>query len=268
MLERAIIADDLTGALDAAAPFAMRGISTAVALNVAALPQAIATGARIISVSTDSREISPEAANSAVRQALAALPAGTPLFKKVDSRLKGNIEAELDAIPYRQSLALPAIPAFGRWMKDGAIRGFGVDKPIIVANRLGRHAATAIVPDVVEQADMERALQNAFDLPIGARGLAEAMAKAMAPDATEPRITFPKGPAYCVIGSTDPITIAQLDRLRADQDIVYVDAPNGHGKPPAQASKLTIIQATPSASTADGKTVATALGKTLAALSP
>src|SRR5215217_1866341 len=104
MLERAIIADDLTGALDAAAPFAMRGISTAVALNVEGLPQAIATGARVVGVSTDSREVAPEAAREAVARALAALPADTALFKKVDSRLKGNIEAELDAIPHRRSL--------------------------------------------------------------------------------------------------------------------------------------------------------------------
>lgn len=269
MLERAIIADDLTGALDAAAPFAMRGISTAVALNPAALPQAIATGARVVGVSTDSRETSAEGATAAVRAALAALPTGTALFKKVDSRLKGNIEAELDAIPHGQSLVVPAIPAFGRWMKNGRIGGFGVSEPIEVAKRLGRHAATAIVPDVADQADIERALQKGFDLPIGARGLAEAMAKGMAPDAGEVDILWPEGRAYCVIGSTDPITLAQLDRLRAGgADIAYVPAPNGQGTSAVGPARLTIIQAMPGSSPADGKTVATALGKTLASLSP
>lgn len=269
MLERAIIADDLTGALDAAAPFAMRGISTAVALNIDALPQAIATGARIVGVSTDSREISPKEANAAVGAALAALPVGTPIFKKVDSRLKGNVAAELDAIPHRQSLVVPAIPAFGRWMKSGAIGGFGVTEPIIVSDRLGRHAVSAIIPDVAEQSDIERALQNTFDLPIGARGLAEAMAASMAPEGIGAEITLPQGPVYCVIGSTDPITVAQLDRLRAaGPDIRYIAAPNGHGTPSAPNSKLTIIQATPGTSPADGKTVAAALGRTLATLSP
>lgn len=269
MLERAIIADDLTGALDAAAPFAMRGISTAVALNPAALPQAIATGARVVGVSTDSREIAAEGATAAVRTALAALPAGTALFKKVDSRLKGNIEAELDAIPHGQSLVVPAIPAFGRWMKNGRIGGFGVAEPIEVAKRLGRHAGTAIVPDIADQADIERALQKGFDLPIGARGLAEAMAKAMAPDAGKADISWPEGRAYCVIGSTDPITLAQLDRLRAGgADIAYVPAPNGQGTSAIAPARLTIIQAMPGSSPADGKTVAAALGKTLASLSP
>lgn len=269
MLERAIIADDLTGALDAAAPFAMRGISTAVALNVSALPQALATGAGIVSVSTDSREISPEGATAAVGAAFAALPVGTPLFKKVDSRLKGNIEAELDAIPHRQSLVVPAIPTFGRWMKNGKIGGFGVAETIDVAQRLGRHAATAIVPDIADQTDIDGALQEKFDLPVGARGLAEAMAKAMAPDGEAADISFPEGRAYCVIGSTDPITLAQIERLRGSTaDVAYIPAPNGIADRTVPDATLTIVQAVQGTSPADGKTVAAALGECLAALSP
>ncbi|HWV21445.1 MAG TPA: four-carbon acid sugar kinase family protein [Devosia sp.] len=269
MLERAIIADDLTGALDAAAPFAMRGISTAVALTPQALPRAIATGARVVGVSTDSRDMAPEDATAAVRETLAGLPAGTALFKKVDSRLKGNIEAELDAIAHRKSLVVPAIPAFGRWMKNGRIGGFGIAEPIGIAGRLGRHAAKASMPNIADQADIEAALHGDFDLPVGARGLAEAMAKAMAPNAPGADIFFPGGPAYCVIGSTDPITLAQLDRLRAGPgDISYVPAPNGQGATPLRPARLTIVQAIPASSPADGKSVAAALGQTLKNLSP
>lgn len=269
MLERAIIADDLTGALDAAAPFAMRGISTAVALTPQALPRAIATGARIIGISTDSREISPEGATAAVRETLAALPAGTALFKKVDSRFKGNIEAELDAIPHRKSLVVPAIPAFGRWMKNGRIGGFGIAEPIDITRRLGRHATTAVMPDIADQADIETALQGDFDLPIGARGLAEAMARAMAPNAPGANTSLPEGPAYCIIGSTDPITLAQLDQLRAGpDDMSYVPAPNGQGTAPLRPARLTIVQAIPASTPADGKSVAASLGQTLKSLSP
>ncbi|NGP18990.1 four-carbon acid sugar kinase family protein [Devosia aurantiaca] len=171
MPERAIIADDLTGALDAAAPFAMRGISTAVALDVEALPEALATGAQIVGVSTDSREIAPDAARQAVAKALSLLPAGTSLFKKVDSRLKGNLEAELEALPHRQSLVVPAIPAFGRWMREGRLGGFGVSEPIDIAGRLGKHGERATIPDIESQADIERVLGVDFDLPIGARSL-------------------------------------------------------------------------------------------------
>jgi len=269
MLERAIIADDLTGALDAAAPFAVRGISTVVALSAAFIPEALATGARIVSVSTDSREISPEAATAAVRNALAALPVGTSLFKKVDSRLKGNIAAELDGIPHTRSLVVPAIPAFGRWVKNGQIGGFGVASPIDVAGPLGRHGDFAIVPDIAEQADIERALDQSFDLPIGARGLAAAMAKAMTPGGSAAGIALPPGQVFCVIGSTDPITMAQIERLREEaSDVRYIAAANGIGDTTTASATITVLQATAGSPSADGKSVATALGKSLAALSP
>lgn len=270
MLERAIIADDLTGALDAAAPFAMRGISTAVALDVDAMPAAIATGASIVGVSTDSREVSADAAHKAVAHAVGMLPAGTRLFKKVDSRLKGNIAAELDAIPYHGSLVIPAIPAFGRWMRDGKLGGFGVAEPIDIARVLGAHAARALVPEIEQQADISRALAGDHDLPIGARGLAEALAESMSPTARRLDLTLPEAPAYCVIGSTDPITLAQLDRLReSNPDLVYVAAPNGLAPDNLPApGRLTVIHAVPGNSPVDGATVASGLGGTLSRFAP
>jgi uncharacterized protein YgbK (DUF1537 family) len=268
MAELAIIADDLTGALDAAAPFAMRGISTCVALSATGLPQALASGARVIGVSTDSREISPAAARGAVRQALAALPPGIRLFKKVDSRLKGNIAAELDGLPHAQSLVVPAIPPFGRWMRNGCLGGFGVSTPIDVAERLGRHAGTAIIPDVETDADIEQALTADIDLPIGARSLAEALAKRMAPPA-EVTITLPPARAYCVIGSTDPITTGQVARLlAADPSAFHIPAPNGVAKVGPMDKNLVVLQAVPGATTADGKAVATALAQSLGQMEP
>lgn len=269
MPELAIIADDLTGALDAAAPFAMRGIRTAVALGVDGLGEAIAGGARVIGVSTDSREIAPQQAREAVRAAIAALPVGTKLFKKVDSRLKGNIEAELDAIPHDRSLVIPAIPAFGRWIRDGRLGGFGVATPIDIRHRLGRHAAVATIPDIATQADIEAAAATVYDLPIGARGLAEALALRMAPDTGAPDVLLRNPRAFLVIGSTDPITLTQLARLRQGQpDIDYIAAPNGHAEAAPRSAPLTVVQATPGASSSDGKTVAAALAATVSRLAP
>lgn len=269
MPELAIIADDLTGALDAAAPFAMRGIHTVVALSPGALQNAIATGARVVGVSTSSREIAADEARSAVHAVVTALPRGTRLFKKIDSRLKGNIAAELDAIPHARSLVIPAIPAFGRWVRSGKLGGFGVAEPIGIAARLGRHASAATIPDIAAQADLDAALALPHDLPVGARGLAEAMARAMAPEPLVPDTSLPDAPAYCVIGSTDPITLAQLAFLRASvPDLAYVEAPGGvgpeHLPPPA---RLTVLQATP-AGPRDGAVVATALAETLVRLTP
>lgn len=270
MLELAIIADDLTGALDAAAPFAMRGIHTVVATSAGGLDEAINTGATVVGVSTGSREIAPERAREAVRAAVAAIPAGTRLLKKVDSRLKGNIAAELDAIPHVSSLVIPAIPAFGRWMRGGKLGGFGVVEPINIADRLGSHAVRATIPDITTQLDIGTALKMPHDLPVGARGLAEAMADSMAPDARSPETLLRHATAYCVIGSTDPITLAQLAVLRAGHPgMDYVAAPNGVG--PAvlpHGGALKAIQATPGEFAADGVTVANALAETLLRLAP
>lgn len=270
MLELAIIADDLTGALDAAAPFATRGVHTVVATSAGGLHEAINTGATVVGVSTNSREVAPELAREAVRAAVAVLPAGTRLFKKVDSRLKGNIAAELDAIPHVSSLVIPAIPAFGRWMRGGKLGGFGVPEPINIAGRLGSHAVSATIPDVATQVDIEAALNIPHDLSVGARGLAEAMAGSMAPDARSPKPLLRHAKAYCIIGSTDPITLRQLAVLRAgNPGIDYVAAPNGVG--PAvlpHAGTLTVIQATPGEVPADGISVALALAETLARLAP
>lgn len=269
MPDLAIIADDLTGALDAAAPFAMRGISTVVALGVAGLPEALATGARIVGVSTDSREIGAKQATAAVRAALTALPQGTRLFKKVDSRLKGNVVAELDAIPHRKSLVVPAIPEFGRVTRNGSIEGFGVAEPINIAARLGHHARSAVIPGVVLQADIEAALDTPHDLVIGARGLAEAMARLMAPYASGPDLALPASAACCVIGSTDPITLAQAAHLRrACPDLDYIEAPNGVAPVSGRAGRLTLMQATQGDVLVDGKAVAAALGASLQRLSP
>src|SRR5690606_26473422 len=94
MPELAIIADDLTGALDTAAPFAMRGLSTHAALGVDSISEALSAGPRVLTVSTDSREVAPDIARKRVAEIVAVLPKGTKIFKKIDSRLKGNIAAE------------------------------------------------------------------------------------------------------------------------------------------------------------------------------
>lgn len=271
MLDLAIIADDLTGALDAAAPFAARGLHTVVALGVSDLAAALQTGAQIVGISTDSRDIAPDAARAAVATCIGRLPKGTPIFKKVDSRLKGNIAAELDAIPFTRGLAIPAIPAFRRWSRDGMLGGVGVAEPIDIAQRLGRHAANTVTPDAATQADIESALASIdHDLLIGARGLAEALAVRMTSSADAPRLPAIAAPAICIIGSTDPITLAQIETLRHDlPDLDYRGAPDGMmGDRTPLKSPLTLIQALPGASGVDPRAVAERLAEALVHLDP
>jgi uncharacterized protein YgbK (DUF1537 family) len=155
-------------------------------------------------------------------------------------------------------------------MQNGKLGGFGVGEPIDIRARLGLHAGKAIVPDIATQTDIERALAEDHDLPIGARGLAEAMAAAMAPGAQRPDTELGGGRAYAVIGSTDPITLTQLDRLRASSPrLNYLPAPNGVGPSSLPyPGAPTVIQATPGPVDADARSVANALADTLTRLAP
>ncbi|MEZ5797608.1 MAG: four-carbon acid sugar kinase family protein [Paracoccaceae bacterium] len=240
-LRLAIIADDLTGALDAAAPFADRGLRVRVATAPQGLEQALA-GAGVLAVSTRSREIGSEAAARVVAGVLAALPPGTRLFKKIDSRLKGPIAAELAAFAAGPVLAVPALPEFGRIVRDGAVQGWGVDRPIPVADCLGR---PALVPDVETPAQMQAALAGAGDaLIVGARGAAVALAARMASGA--PGLPELSLPLVIAVGSTDPITLAQVQALvGALPRLRHLPAPDGLAPTAAPAPGVTLLQATP-----------------------
>ncbi|MGK9168430.1 hypothetical protein KXR53_19110 [Inquilinus limosus] len=263
----AIIADDLTGALDAAAPFAGRGLATIVVADLADLGPALAEAPDILSVSTQSRELAPDAAAERVARVAGALPAGLRLFKKIDSRLKGNIEAELSALPAERLLVLPAIPEFGRIVRDGSLSGFGVDTPIPVAAALGRHAGRSTVPDTLSGEDMAGALAAADGaLLVGARGLAEALA-GMLSDTLVACAVPPGMRLSMVVGSRDPITLAQVNALREGHSgLCYIPAPNGDAPAHSvweEAGRLTLLQAVPGDAPATGEAVVSALAESL-----
>ncbi|WP_134679040.1 four-carbon acid sugar kinase family protein [Paracoccus ravus] len=265
-LSLAIIADDLTGALDSAAPFAARGLKVAVALAPRHVAAALATGPDILAVTTDSREIPPEAARLATAEVIAALPP-VRIFKKVDSRLKGNIEAELSALDFEAGLAAPAIPEFGRIVQGGAVTGFGVDRPIMVADCLGRHAARVEIPDVTTTGEMRAVLERAGNaLLIGARGLAEALAAQMS--ATAPRMieSLPGRHGLFVLGSRDPITLAQVELLRDMPGVLWRGAENGRLSAALPEARRLVLQALPGTSPASSEEVSAALAEAVAPL--
>lgn len=264
----AILADDLTGALDSAAPFAARGMHVEVALATDAVDEALREAPEVLSINLASREIGAEAARRQAERALAALPAGTRLFKKVDSRLKGHIEAELDVISYHAALVAPAIPAFGRIVKDGCVTGFGVDRPISIAERLGSQAARATIPDITSQNEMhlwlERAEEAGIDLLVGARGLAEALAETMSGQTPVRAAEIPAGPGLFVIGSRDPITLAQIEALLGHGDLRYLPAPNGRlDDARADGGALTLVQAVPGGDVVTSEEVSHALAESV-----
>lgn len=263
----AIIADDLTGALDAAAPFAGRGLSVRVALSPELAARAVAEGADIVAISTQSRDGSEAQARAAVRTTLAALPRGLRILKKIDSRLKGHLQAEIAALEPVRMLVAPAIPDFGRVTRSGAVTGFGVATPIPVAARLGSLAERADIPDVATATEMQAALTDTPDdaLLVGARGLAEALAIAMT-DRAEATPIHPRAErALIVVGSQDPITTAQAERVAATGQILRLLAPLGDLDAAATdaAAPYLLVQATPATPGRDPDQVAQALAASI-----
>ena len=122
----AVIADDLTGASDAGVQFARRGLATRVLFDLC--QPAVATDVDVLVVDTDSRALSPEAAYARVRDVAERLRTFQPehVYKKVDSTLRGNLGAEIDAImdafTYSRAIVAPAFPALGRTTRDGLHR--------------------------------------------------------------------------------------------------------------------------------------------------
>ncbi|NBB48495.1 four-carbon acid sugar kinase family protein [Rhizobium sp. CRIBSB] len=244
-----IVADDLTGALDTAAPFAARGLRTEVVLKVDAVAQRLALSPDVLSINLASREKSPEEAFQLMRQVVDRLPPQARLFKKIDSRLKGHISSELDAMPHRLALVAPAIPEFGRTVRNGYVEGFGVATPISIADVLGHHTARALIPDTLKHEDLLRALDEAeaggVDLLVGARGLAEALAYRMTGRADAGFVAPPVGAGLFVIGSHDRITVEQVEQLRRLDIVAYNPAPNGIMAPLVPNSAPTVlVQAT------------------------
>ena len=124
MTRPAIIADDLSSATDCGAQVVRSGLSVVVPLQ-AYSPPIQARAARVISIDTDSRSVSPDRAYAKVRIAAEQLVAEgwTDFYKSVDSTLRGNlgaeIEAVLDVVKPDCAVIAPAFPKYGRTTVDG-----------------------------------------------------------------------------------------------------------------------------------------------------
>ena len=119
MTRLAIIADDLSSATDCGAQVVRSGLSVVVPLGSFSLPiQARST--QVISVDTDSRSLPADQAYAKVKAASQQLVAAgwTHFYKSVDSTLRGNlgaeIEAVLDIVKPDCAVIAPAFPKYGR----------------------------------------------------------------------------------------------------------------------------------------------------------
>ena len=223
-----IVADDLTGALDAAAPFARPDRPVGLVLHATEIPDRLA-----LTISSESRDCAPADASAATTRACDVLrgadaSAQVLWFLKVDSVLRGHpfiaTAAMMHHLDLPRCLFAPAFPAMGRITSGGMqLVRIGSDwihaaQSDIVAGLLAAglipaseseghtSAASALVVDASKQDDLDQAVARQIDpclLWVGSRALAEALAGAVVPVRCPPF-------AVIVMGTAHPATRAQV----------------------------------------------------------
>ena len=183
MAERwAVIADDLTGALDTALQFRKAGRQTIVSTRPGAWP----LHGEVVAVSTESRHVSASVAAKRVQDAFRTLPEEPPrrVYKKTDSLLRGNIGAELRALSNAAGaeplVFAPAFPAGGRTTIDGIHRLNGIP---VARTSPGRDPLNPVRESHIPTLLRESARLNVRSLPLAVvRGGREGLVAALAPD--------------------------------------------------------------------------------------
>lgn len=220
-LECLLIADDLTGACDAAVQFAVRGLRVRVSLDW----DGEAGQTDVLAISTESRD----ADMGSFREALRRLPPLQPrmLFKKIDSTLRGNVGREvaaaLAAFDCDVAVVTPAFPAMGRTVEGGYLRIAGeigfVPRELAASFRDLPAADTARLRllDATCDAGLDAIVSEALALPrrilwAGSAGLAAALARATG-SGTPVGFAFAPAPSIFCLGSDHAVTMEQQHRL-------------------------------------------------------
>jgi uncharacterized protein YgbK (DUF1537 family) len=239
-----IVADDLTGACDAAVPFA----ATCEIVRVSLDDRLRAGGEPIRAMSTNTRDVPALEAEERIRKLAAQAGGDAELFKKIDSVFRGNTIVEIRAAVrhWRFDLAVvaPAYPALGRtvrggvvWIKDAAgertvrvyellaevgvrarriAAGFGEELATEMREAL-TDGANVVLCDAVLQNDLEQVVHAARTLQkkvlwIGSGGLAHALA---ARTGSRPKLMERRrGRVVCFVGSPHTVTSAQVECLK------------------------------------------------------
>ncbi|MDP2050590.1 four-carbon acid sugar kinase family protein [Cypionkella sp.] len=225
-----ILSDDLTGALDAAAPLAQHDAPIVVSMTEVAASR--------LAVSTETRDgVSRDEAARRVAEFIAArrdrIGQSGLWIKKIDSMLRGPWAAETAAAArdFDCIVVAPAFPEMGRRTVNGRQQVLGADskwqdvgEPIATAlQRAGLHSAPwridetppearILVADAVTPEHLDRVTRSlaskASVLWVGSGGVAEALA------GRTPFIPAPTTDLF-LIGTRHPVTQCQTARLEA-----------------------------------------------------
>lgn len=246
-----ILADDLTGAMDAAAPFARRGaVVDLIPTPDLPVPPPEDRSA-VLAINLDWRHLSAEAAAERIQSAKRALGTGSRMFLKIDSTLRGPVAAAIRATaePGQAVVLAPAVPEEGRTVRDGRVLVGGApleqsdlmndprSPPFTGDLRAVLAPLPVRMPDADDRAALDRIASTAPPdaLWVGAAGLAAALA-VLGDGQVKVRSGFDEGGRVIfVIGSAHPRAGAQIKAL---EDAGF--GPVLLARPPRRTNALTI----------------------------
>jgi uncharacterized protein YgbK (DUF1537 family) len=255
---RYVLADDLSGAADSAVHL-RRAAGVRLTMSPAE-PWGSESGRDVVEVhDTETRNLEPGAASDVVRAAVKGIEIGSgppPLFKKIDSTLRGNVGEEVMAVAFSLGFSgvvvAPALPAQGRTVSEGRLLVGGRPvsstevardprKPVtrdVVGEILGMpvHNVTVdavrsggdflagvsrqvLVVDAIVQDDLgilARLLRHHPEL-LPAGSAGLAMALAARDRVAPNLLPEPSSAVVVVAGSANPVTREQVSRLRTAQ---------------------------------------------------
>jgi acetyltransferase len=285
-----VLADDLTGAMDAAGPFASRGLTTRVVVQPAGLDPSVLAGVRVVSVNTASRHLPAARAAEQVLAACAALQASRfeLVIKKVDSTLRGNVVAEtlaaLQGCARPRALVATAFPAQGRTVHAGVVHVHG--RPLAqtaFARDALSPALAAPLPEAfagqpvevldghadteLDAAAAQGLAQAARCLLVGSAGLTGALARALGEPGGAVSEPHCRGRVLYVVGSRAEAAREQCQTL-VRAGAVVLDAPAGHwhGTPPPGGDLVLLATTADPARPDDAQAVAGRLARAALAL--
>lgn len=250
-LEVAIIADDLTGALDTSTPFIGAGLTVCVASDIDKISVALKAAPDVLVVNTASRAMPARQAEQIVRHAATTIATANPsfVFKKIDSRLKGNIAIEGETVAevfgYSKLVIAPAVPDQHRFTRGGSVVGRGVETPLAILPLFAGPGVDLYIADAETDADLDRVVAQ-FDgkaVLVGARGLGLALARKLCKGRSGARSFAPSSATVFAIGSRDAITTRQMEALETSGILNGVlDAPAGAFSIPPEVTLPVLIR--------------------------
>ncbi|MCV7424406.1 4-hydroxythreonine-4-phosphate dehydrogenase [Mycobacterium yunnanensis] len=242
----AILADDLSGAAEAASAFLGRLSAPALHLGPADVRF---DGVTVVDLNT--RALATTHAQNALRSALEAIPSDALVLAKVDSLLRGHVGPWAEVLAERGPVVVAAaLPALGRTVRAGVLHVEGVplhqtrawhaelssppasfadlfaDHPTVttsptanLADSLRQAAAGGriAVCDVATDADLDLVLAASRSIPgvqlMGTSALAAAVARTLptGTDGVAPRRESPL--LLTVVGTAEPVAVQQVTEL-------------------------------------------------------